>query len=247
MNTLLQIKASLEKFSGLSEIPNGVRVNTHCMYPNNGYVRVLVMGAGDEFYVSDEGGAFREAEVSGAVFQYSDKKFSKALAHQGLSMKHGIIKSPRVGADALLLAITLVANASKETAEWIFDHWKIEKNRKFKEILKESLRREFPTVQEQKITGVSNKPHSFDTVVQFLNGSRLLVDAVVKDSNSMNARVVANLDVKNAEYTGLTQRIVYDDDEEWNAEDLSLLRVSGVPIIPFSKSTAALRAIAATA
>lgn len=238
------VKAALDRITGYSVVENGVRLNTHCLYPNNGFVRVTVFGAGSEFFVTDEGGAFREASQAGADVHYKDRKFSKALAHQGLHIKDGAISTPTVSIDALPTAIALVANASKETAEWIFEHWKLERTRKFKDVLKSLLQHEFTDVKEQDITGVSNKPHNFDTVIHFMNGSRLLVDAVIKDSNSVNARVVANLDVKNAEHSGLAQSIVYDDEDEWGAADLSLLKVSGVPVIAFSKASQALKRIA---
>lgn len=235
------VKDALAGISAFSEIPNGVRLSTHCLYPSNAPVRVLVMGAGDSFTVSDEAGAFREAFLAGGEVDYSDRKFAKAMSAQGLHMKDGVISSPTVSREALPTAIMLVANASKETADWIFEHWKINHARKFKEILKELLRAEFPKVHEQSIVGESNKPHTFENVVQFMNGSRLLVDAVVKDANSINARVVANLDIANAGYENLHQRIVYDDDDEWSAADLSLLRVSKVGLIPFSKSQEVLK------
>lgn len=238
------VKAALERIAGYAAIDNGVRLNTHCLYPNNGFVRVVVYGAGNEFFVTDEGGAFREASKAGADVHYKDRKFTIALSRQGLQIKDGAISTPIVSMDALPAAITLVANASKETAEWIFEHWKLERTRKFKDLLKTLLKIEFIDVKEQDITGVSNKPHSFDSVVQFLNGSRLLVDAVIKDSNSVNARVVANLDVKNAEHLGLVQSIVYDDEDEWGAADLNLLKVSGVSVVPFSKAGMVLKRIA---
>ena len=238
------IRAALDQLSGYSEVENGVRLNSHCMYPNNGFVRVLVMGAGDSFTVSDEGGAFREAVLAGAEVDYTDRKFAKAVSAQGLNMRHGVIMSPSVTFEALPMAIALVANASKETADWMFEHWRLTRERKFKDILKTILKVEFNAVKQQTFTGDSNKPHTFDTVVQFMNGSRLLVDAVSKDPNSINARVLANLDVKNANHDNLEQRIVYDDEEDWGAADLSLLRVSGVPIVPFSKSVPVLKALA---
>ena len=167
------------------------------------------------------------------------------MAAQGLQMDGGIIRSPSVNLDALPTAIALVANASKETAEWLFDHWKLERTRKFKEQLKELLKTQYNDVNQQSITGVSSKPHTFDNVIQLSNGKRLLVDAVIKDSNSMNSRVVANLDVKRAEHQSLVQTIVYDDEEDWGAADLSLLQVSSVPVIAFSKARPALTTLLA--
>ena len=237
MNTTEEISIALQRLQGITEIENGARVNTHCLYPGSSFVRVTVLGSGDTFTVSDDAGAFREAEQAGATLDFSDKKFSKTLHAQGLQMRNGVIFSGPVSREMLPLAIAMVANASKETADWIFEHWNFARGIKFKDLLKSILKVQFPDVQEQHISGVSNKSHIFENVIQLKDGKRLLIDAVVRDSNSVNARVVANLDVKRAAHARLEQAIVYDDaHESWGAADLSLLAVSGVPVIPFSKS-----------
>lgn len=237
MNTFEKITTALQRIQGMTEIENGVRVNTHCMYPSNSFVRVTVLGSGESFTVSDDAGAFREAEQAGATLDFSDKKFSKTLHAQGLHMRNGVIFSDPVSNERLPLAIAMVANASKETADWIFEHWNVARGAKFKDILKRILQVQFPDIQEQHISGVSNKAHVFENVIQLKDGNRLLIDAVVRDANSVNARVVANLDVLQAQHAQLKQAIVYDDaHEKWGAAELSLLAVSGVPVIPFSKS-----------
>lgn len=242
--SLETVKSSLERFSGFEVLPNGLRMNTHCVYPSNAVVRVLVFGAGDTFFVTDEGRAFREAIAAGATLDYKDKSFAKMTKSLGLAMDRGVIKSPTVTADGLAGAIITVANASKEVAEWIYEHWRLERPRKFKDVLKELLRAEFKQIERREFLGRSNKPHTFEAVVQFMNGSQLLVDAVSKDANSINARVVANLDVKAADHPNLIQRIVYDDDEDWRADDLTLLQMSGVTLVAFSKSESVLKRIA---
>jgi hypothetical protein len=63
----------------------------------------------------------------------------------------------------------------------------------------------------------------------------LIIDAVAHDASSINARVVANLDIKSVGDPLIDQRIVYDDQEEWTPADLNLLQV-GAPAIPFSRS-----------
>ena len=243
MNLASEIKVRLDSLYSFVEVANGVRFNTHCLYPNNGFVKVVVLGAGNSFFVSDEGGAVRESEIAGASLDNPDRMFAKTLKAQGLQMHHAAIISQQVSLDDLPAAIALVANASKEIAESIFDEWRLARNRNFKEMLRRFLKIEFSdkSVQEQSIVGTSTKAHSFDTVVQFLDGSRLLVDAVLRDVKSINSRVVANLDVKQANHPQLSQSIVYDDEEDWNLTDLNLLHVSNVPIIPFSKSQVALR------
>ena len=227
-------------------IENGVTMNTHCLYPSNGMVKVTVFGAGKSYHVTDNGGAIHVAENAGAEIKHPDQAYFKFLSKQGLTIKNGAIFSPEVGLEDIAGAITIVANASKELSESIFNTWKISHARDFKQAVRNLLRQELhANVKEDKISGRSNKPHTFENVVEFMNGSKLLVDAVLKDANSINSRFVANLDVHSKKYPNLQQRIVYDDNEDWQASDLSLLGDSGVLVIPFSKSEAVLREVLA--
>lgn len=240
-----EIKIRMDSVYRYFDIENGVRFNTHCLYPSNGFVQVSVYGGGSEFYVTDAGGAFREAEAAGATIKHPDRQFSKLLKKQGLSIRQGAIYSPNVSLDSLPAAITIVANTSKEMADTIFETWRLERTRNFKEMVREFLKSQFvgSEVKEEKISGSSNKPHTFDNVVKFLNGSTLIIDPVLKDANSINSRVVANMDVHAKNYPNLRQSIVYDDTEEWQSSDLNLLGVTQVPVFAFSKSEAALKAI----
>ena len=144
------------------------------------------------------------------------------------------------------LAVVLVANASKELADHIFDTWRLPRSRNFKKLLREALSIEFANVgpvREQVVLGSSNKPHTFENVISLSDGRTLVVDPVLKDTNYINSRVVANLDVHAANHPGFVQRLVYDDEEKWGIADLSLLQVSRVPVVPYSKSTKVLRSL----
>lgn len=99
----------------------GVAINTHCLYPSNGMVQVIVRSAGDVFFVSDDGGAIREALSAGAAFTKSmDNKLSAIATNQGLIFNNGIISAPRLPIESIAAAVILVANASKEMADRIF-------------------------------------------------------------------------------------------------------------------------------
>lgn len=238
MTLVLEISNCLAQMHTPFEIPNGVRINTHCLYPSNAMVQIVVMGRKSSFFVTDDGGAFKEAESAGADMKNQDSKYKDMLERQGLFMRNGVIFSPEVQIKDVPAALLLVANASKEIADLIFQHRKIARPRNFKAMVREMLKKEFKEnrVSGDKIAGTSNKAHVFDNVVHFNDGSRLIVDSVLKDVNSINSRVVANLDIRAAKYKNITQRILYDDSEAWQSADLSLLDVSGVPIVAFSKS-----------
>ncbi len=67
---------------------------------------------------------------------------------------------------------------------------------------------------------------------------RLLIDTVVPESASINAKAVSHIDVGRNEDLDLTQRIVFDDQDHWDASDLNLLQMAAqtVPISRFSGS-----------
>jgi hypothetical protein len=94
-----------------------------------------------------------------------------------------------------------------------------------------------------RIVGASNKPHKFSNVISFPNGKKLIVDAVARDASSINARVVANFDVKSANDPSIEQRIVYDDGERWSPADLSLLQMGATPV-PYSRARDVIRRVA---
>ncbi len=96
------------------------------------------------------------------------------------------------------------------------------------------------------IIGASNKPHKFNYVIYLSGERKLLIDPAVPEASSINARVVANLDVRMAENPLISQLIVYDDGMKWNASDLNLLQV-GAPTVPFSHAEREITRLAAAA
>jgi len=193
--------------------------------------------------VTDDGGAFREAENAGAILGNISRRYEKLVGKQGLLIERGIVSSPKIQLEMVPAAILLVANVSKEIADNIFNTWRQTKSRDFKEAVKTLIKNRFSsfTAKETKFVGTSNKPHAFDNVIQLPQGKKLIIDAVLRDANSINSRVVANLDVRSANYTDVDQRIIYDDEEAWSANDLSILQVSGVPVVPFSRTEQTIR------
>ena len=236
------ISQGLQPFQNFRDIDNGVSLSTHCLYPNNSSVQVFVRGEGKTYFVTDDGGAMRDVQSSGVIFGASDAKYQRLVQRQGLVMRKGVIATEAIGIEMVPAAILLVANASKEVAEAICNTWRTAKARNFKELVRDLLLREFPNmaIKEDKLFGDSHKQYKFDNVLHLPTGRRVVVDAVLRDSNSMNARVVANLDVRHARHEGVDQRIVYDDSADWPASDLSLLDVSQVGVIAFSRMPQAL-------
>jgi hypothetical protein len=96
------------------------------------------------------------------------------------------------------------------------------------------------------IVGHSNKPHRFANIISLSNRRKLIVDPVSNEASSINARVVANLDVRATDNPLITQRIVYDDEDNWTPADLNLLQVGAI-VVPFSRSSEVIGRIAANA
>jgi hypothetical protein len=238
----------LRDIAPIEDLGDGLRVTTQCMYPSNGLVQVIVRGGGRFLTISDDGGAVDEAESAGIDLRGrgSDGVLLRVVEPQGLRVQQGVIFAGPTPVEDAATSILLVANASKEVAHWLYDHAKMPRTRDFKEMLSSFLSAKFHErlLHDEKIVGSSNKSHKFANVIVLDSGKRLIVDPVANDPSSINARVVANLDVKAAANQNIIQRIVYDDEETWSPADLNLLQV-GAPVIRFSRSPDAIGRLAA--
>jgi hypothetical protein len=229
----------------ICSVDDGFRITTHCVYPSNGRVEVTVRGGASTVVASDEGGALGEALAAGIPMRDFSKQLAHLVKNEGLLFKNGVIFTPKMPIEAAPLAVLLVANASQEIARWLYDHMKIKRSRDFKELLASFLKERFDErVSAATIIGHSNKPHKFANVISFPGGKRLIVDPVAHEASSINARVVANLDVRANKDPLIEQRIVYDDEEDWTPADLNLLQV-GAFAIPFSRSSEVIVRLAA--
>lgn len=246
MSLLTIIQDAVAEIITVGESGDGVYVNTLCIYPSNSFVQVMIYGNQNEFTVSDNCGAVHELVSAGIEVSKNDGVLNRYVKSQGLTFKYGQIRSPVCSRGELSSAIALVANASKDMADWLFATSKINKNRDIKAIVRSLLQMTFDKSnikEDGTIVGVSNKPHKFENIIMLPNNRRLIVDPVIRDGSSINARVVANLDVKLANLDGLEQRIIYDDEDDWQPEDLNLLQV-GATVVPFSKSAEVIRRVA---
>jgi hypothetical protein len=240
------VMSDLSGLTSIREVSDGICVTTHCMYPSNGLVQVVVRGGTETIVASDEGSAFGEAAAAGIpVAEHHTRFLANLVRDQGLLMTNGVIYTPQLPINTAAIAVLHVANASQEIARWFFEHSKVKRQRDFRNLLTEFLRKSFDDlVHPEVIVGHSNKPHKFANVLFLQRGRKLIIDPVAHEASSINARVVANLDVKANKDPLLEQRIVYDDEESWTAADLNLLQV-GAHVIPFSRSAEVIKRLAA--
>lgn len=181
----------------------------------------------------------RELVTAGVTLgKAPDEKCSQIASAYGLTFYGGIVQAPAVPVGSVALAIILVANASKEMADHLFAAWRPKKEKNFKRLVRDLLTQELHVKPAQEaIFGKTNKRHNFDNVFTLPSGKRAAVDAVVNDANSINSSVLANLDVRASDSPNkVAQAIIYDDSQPWKANDLGLLHIAHVPVVPFSQA-----------
>lgn len=223
-----------------------IRVGTQVLYPSNSAVTLSIRGK-STFVVSDQGGALDEITSSGRWEIPSDRRINGIIANFGLRVSKGTIYAPAVPFEALPAAILLVANASKAVAEWAYSHIRFTVTRNFKKDLEFILQTHFNESLKNNtdVVGQSNKSHKFAHVVYLEKKRKLLVDPVINDASSINARVVANMDVRMRGDPSISQLIVYDDRLTWKSSDLNLLRVGTPNVVPFSSAEPTIQRMAA--
>ena len=165
MNVLDAVASAFAEWPRPTEVDGRTLVPTHCLYPSNSAVMVVVEGGRDEFIVHDDGGAVDEAGAAGRRFEQAHKLVQHIVRPFGLTMtEEGAIRSPRVRADELLGTIVLLANASKEAAQELIGRHKPRGRRNFRSDLSRLLEIRFPKLVARNVAilGASNKQQKID-------------------------------------------------------------------------------------
>lgn len=237
MSGLAFIKESLGAYGVCIEVDGQVAVPTHCLYPSNKSVTVYVTGGPNGARASDEGGALDVLSAHERFVPNPNAFLNRFCRRNGLLVQDGKIVSPPVPSDGLAAAIVMVANASSSAAHWGLEHLKTPYRGNIRKALLEALMRHFSEdriLSRGQLPGKSTKQYHFDHVVTLNDVSKLVVDAVLPDSNSLNSRVVAHIDLAQRGDQNIIQRMVFDDEHEWSSADLSLMQMAST-IIPLSK------------
>lgn len=238
MNTEKHVLDALSIFSTFERVKDALAVHTHCLYPDNSVVTVLVRGGpGYGFMVSDDGRAVDELTAHNREVPNANRFLSRFCRREGLTAENGEIRSGRVDATGLASAVSFVANASARAVYRGLEVLKIRRPRNLKEDLAGLLHATFPVQNIRKgvrIQGGSTRTYRFESVVDF-GPRRLVIDPVTRDPNSINAHAIAHMDIGNLRDPDIQQRLVYDERDEWPAADLALLQTAA-KIVPFSNS-----------
>ena len=142
MTNIDAIQSAMNEIAVVELINGEIHITTHCLYPSNSAVSVIVRGSGNAFVVTDDGGAIGEVGSTGMREGPNDRQIRALVKAHGLEVKGGVIYAPPVKFDEISAAVLLVANASKEVADWCLSHLRFTQPRNFRRDLSTpSLRR----------------------------------------------------------------------------------------------------------
>ena len=217
-----------------------VAVSTHCLYPSNKAVTVYISGGARECVVSDNGGAIDELTTAGLTVGGRDgifRQMKSICKDRGLHIQRAKIVSPPVPLEAVPTALVMVANAARDVAIWGMQNIRPRRKRDMKAVISNTLAKYFSPeriMAEEQVTGASTRRYRIDWVVRLSDRARLLVDSVLPEPASINAKAVAHMDIHrlaadsaNNESPMFNSCLAYDPDDEWKSSDLSLLQMAG--------------------
>jgi hypothetical protein len=238
------LQPTLSSLHACRVIGDAALVDTTCLYPSGKVVQVLIRQTGREYLVSDDGAAIRELQATGISVPDAAKVLRAYARKFGLSTEDGAMYETRVAAEDLPSPIRLVANASQEAVAKETDTHTFRPHRHLKSVFAEFIQTKFPDRFEHKLVPGKNRPHLFDYVYESQDNDHhlVIVDPVLRDASSINARVVAHLDVRSGPMRREVEQIlVYDEEEPWSSDQLGILQLAAPAIVSFQKMEPLLR------
>jgi hypothetical protein len=231
---VMEILADWQQFR---RTETGASVRTSCILPSGSLLNVSVQPAMDGWIVCDEGSVVADVESHGFDVAGSLRGLASKLTKLGLNVQGGKIYSNRVSTGDLPYAVAYLATSALDASRWLMNA----ASKSGRPSVADGLRsivdgrfHDYRMTEPLTLTGKSSKPYSFDNVLLLPSNSRLILDPVTRHDGSIKSRLVANLDVAQAGYDNLVQRIVYDADDGWEQQELALLTV-GAPTIKLSR------------
>lgn len=240
MSIITDIGNALEMFAQTQKSDGRHVVTTQYLYPSNGHVSVYVTpGLTGSLMVSDGGGALDTLTAHGIDATDHKRVFSPVRNYKGLVVEAGEIKAKKLPKDPDLLgtAMITVARAAAEVATHGVRTLRPRRARNLEDELLHVLRRYVGPSRlrrYEKVVGGSNRQYTFDFAIQQGRKGLLIIDAVEPEAASLQAKFTAHMDISRSEGRKIEQRIVFDDQREWKAEDLNLLAMAAT-LVPLSK------------
>jgi len=227
---------ALADMNNLRRTENGALVRTSCILPSGSLLNVSVQPAIDGWIVCDEGAVVSDAMAHGFDVDFSLKGLANKLSRDGLKVENGRIYSARVSSGELPFMVAYLATAAIEASRWLVNSAAKHSKLGIADVLKELVDRRYADIrlnEPLEVFGNSSKLYAFDNVLMLPNRKKLILDPVTRHDGSIKSRLVANLDVAQANHQNLIQRIVYDEEDGWEQQELALLSV-GAPAIKMS-------------
>ncbi len=232
-----EIKLALEKLHEVSETPEGVCLQTTCLYPSFSPVEVFIVKFGDGYHVHDGGASRAIAWEHGRDFALVDRQLKKEAGRFGVDYKKGrlLIKIP--SAEWLESAILSVSNAASVGV--------LRSVEKIVKVSEETLRSRMRKVLlkhvpeknvalEYEFIGTSGKHHKFDFAITGNGQPKTLIDAVAPFHISIASKYVAFADLQSG--PELDGYVVYDNNIEDSDKALLQQVAQVVPLSGFDKT-----------
>ncbi len=227
----------LADMNNLRRTENGALVRTSCILPSGSLLNVSVQPAIDGWIVCDEGAVVPDAMAHGFDVDFSLKGLASRLPREGLRVEKGRIYSDRVSSGDLPFMVAYLATSAIDASKWLTNNAAKHSKRGVSDLLTELVNRRYSEMRLHdplEVIGNSSKIYEFRNVLLLPNRQKLILDPVNRNDGSIKSRLVANLDVAHARHQNIVQRIVYDESENWEQQELALLSV-GAPTIKISK------------
>jgi hypothetical protein len=236
---VIDVMEVLSDWTNIRRTENGAMVRTSCVLPSGSLLNVSVQPMMDGWIVCDEGSVVADVLAHGFDVDFSLTGLARKLSRQGLKVEKGKIYSGRVISGELPYMVAYLATAALDASKWLMNNSSKHARRGVAERVDEIIDRRYSEIRMPEplsLMGHSSKRYSFDNVLILPSREKLVLDPVTRHDGAIKSRLVANLDVAQAGHQGLIQRIVYDEDDGWEQQELALLTV-GAPIVKLSRLT----------
>lgn len=207
----------------------GCRVLSDTLMPSGALIYVHLQSKFDHLTAHDGGAAFDELNRHGGVIKSLTGLRNMLSATNFRVAEDGAIWRERVSVEQAFDVISMVADASVRAAHFLLDHAKLPAAQPLDSRLKDVLRVRYPQGRPNYTFQGKNRQHTFDFGA-VVGEQIILVQAVTPDSSSVSSAIVKGLDAKQAEGSNVVPLFVYDPEDRWPSDTLSMLQLGGVGV-----------------
>jgi hypothetical protein len=236
-----KVRASFDRFVNVRDTDEGLKLETHCLYPSFDPVYAYIAKIGESYNVHDGCGAYRSAWDHGKEGSLIRRiLFQQAASHE-LSVVGDAIVGKAISEDWLVATVLAVANASALAAHTIVAHSAAAAEYDLADRIYTALSSVIPIShisRSWRVTGRSGKNHEFDFGVRLFDDRWILIDSVSPHHVSIAAKYVAFSDTKSHSEQIAARFAVYD--RPLQEDDASLL-MQVADLVPFLALPAGVR------